>query len=705
MSQASLSEQGSLTLPIALREVVQAAFARATEAESLLGELLRQPSYDRRLIRRLLQVARGHTEAAWDLRQLATLALEHQITKLDPQATAELDYLFGELGLWEEGAEQVALTDDILRQGFSSRESGVFAEELLRWLGRNARVHRALDGFRTSPAALADFIALARRACRLHFARFLFDPHEVARRITAATRTSGATPSPYLEQNPFSHAEARRTLERLPIFERTILDDLIQAQVAYWVAAETPAEINSLVEYPLTTVVLVVKPGGSCAELELKRAGLRREAPLGAVFERDGRPVPKSHRLDGGSFGHHLEWESQAAARVARLFRHVHGEEAPLPAVVALSTVDTVPFGGERLPPRDYFDSPHVFGQTFDAVQSAIDRSVAAFFQPPRSPPAEETATESFLGYARLSQSMVVGTSSFRLDKLSTYLSDKGPEVYFRDGLGRDYDDAEARCFADELLEEILPQYVAPQCAPPATDGESYGAYVRAALAGPQNRALADAWYSRLVQRVAKFWGTLLATGSGSSGECFVPRNVGLRRTWNGGEWRIEVVFLDHDALRTATATLEDFWPEHEMLPIVRDEYYIRGGHDELGALQALASIYHVDASTIADAEQAFHLELKRAFDATRAALEATGRLDDVLHPSYQRKLLEWHELVRLSLTPHGVSDAWKTLGEGLLRAGGWHEKLIRQAVAMARRHTSFFDRYAFLYEAPESTR
>ena len=72
----------------------------------------------------------------------------------------------------------------------------------------------------------------------------------------------------------------------MPDYEARILRLLTRDSLAYWVADATSSEINSLVEYPLTTVVLVLKLPGSHVELEIKRAGGRGVNPLGVVSSR-----------------------------------------------------------------------------------------------------------------------------------------------------------------------------------------------------------------------------------------------------------------------------------------------------------------------------------------------------------------------------------------------------------------------------------
>ena len=92
----------------------------------------------------------------------------------------------------------------------------------------------------------------------------------------------------------------------------------------------TSSRINSLVEYPLTTVVLVIKPPGSGLEFEVKRAGRKGSNPLSVVFRRTRNRVPPSHRLDASSMQWLLRYEARSAAKLSAVYRLVHGTEAPL---------------------------------------------------------------------------------------------------------------------------------------------------------------------------------------------------------------------------------------------------------------------------------------------------------------------------------------------------------------------------------------
>src|SRR5262249_19120516 len=146
-----------------------------------------------------------------------------------------------------------------------------------------------------------------------------------------------------------------------------------------------------------------------------------------------------------------------------------------------------------------YLTDPTVFGADYDPMREALRRSVAAF--------AAERGTGltglqgalgetlQFLEQMVPAQSILVGSSSFRLDRLARYLSADGVRDYFEAGLGVRPARAEARRFADAILEEVLGLYW-----PPPIADSSHDAYVRAAFAHPPNRARADRVHASLAR-------------------------------------------------------------------------------------------------------------------------------------------------------------------------------------------------------------
>src|SRR3954454_22085446 len=128
----------------------------------------------------------------------------------------------------------------------------------------------------------------------------MFRPEEVVARLQRHVRQTAAMPVAAIDD-----VAQNDTAAELPEYERAILDLLRSTPTAYWVADATLSELNSLVEYPVGTVVLVVKPPGSHHEFEVKRVGRRGDHPLSVRSH-----VPASHRLDGGSMLSSLQWDA-----------------------------------------------------------------------------------------------------------------------------------------------------------------------------------------------------------------------------------------------------------------------------------------------------------------------------------------------------------------------------------------------------------
>src|SRR4030095_12023236 len=134
----------------------------------------------------------------------------------------------------------------------------------------------------------------------------------------------------------------------------------------------TSSEINSLVEYPTTTVVLVVKPPGSDVEFEIKRAGRRGDHPLNVVYARNGYTVPPSHRLDGGSMQSLLRYEANSGSKFGAIYRQVHGTDPPIGNYIARSTVYSVPGRRSETQTLRYFTEPELFGEGFRGMRRAM---------------------------------------------------------------------------------------------------------------------------------------------------------------------------------------------------------------------------------------------------------------------------------------------------------------------------------------------
>ena len=504
-------------IPEALLAILNAEFGQNPDVHDLFEEFFQVETYRRSFASRLLGVARGSDREVWEVRRLATLMLQHQVLLLSPDNRTEFDFLLTQLNLRASG--DTSINNAVLREGYTTTEPEQFIAEVRRKLEKFIRVHRKINGSATSIEALRNFIHLSRQDCKLPLARYLFTPEEVVEQILKHVKVSTGK-----NAGRSNAREADRAIAELPEFEASILRRLRSDARIYWVAESTASSLNALVEYPLTTVVLVVKPPGSEIEFEIKRAGRKGLQPLNVVYMREGKAVPASHRLDGASKSWHLRWEASAVSMFARVFRRVHDRAAPVGTIISIVSKETIPVGDVEVSLCDYFNDAHLFGPGFPRMREAIEKSVEAF----RSNQSQTTAkrgpaaiTREFLQFTSPGQAILSGTSSFRLDGLATYLSSKGAEQFFGEGPGVGHTPHHGQLFADDVLEEILGIYT-----PPDTSFQYHEQYVEAAYAVPENRHRANLTFVSLMQQIGAFWGVLLGMRGYSWGESFVARNV-----------------------------------------------------------------------------------------------------------------------------------------------------------------------------------
>jgi len=557
-----------------------------------------------------------------------------------------------------------------------------------------------MHGQNINAAAVRDFIALARHDCKLTLARYLFTPDEIVERVLKQVRVSDGVKDVDVAQPRYYDAELAHVLDRLPDFEARILKRLCEGTRIYWVSDATSSTINSLVEYPLSTVVLVIKPPGSHYEFELKRAG-RKGNPLNVVFTRNGNRVPASHRLDGGSMQWLLRYEANNGSKLSFIYRLVHGSDAPMPGYIARNTVFSVPVNGNRAPAFRYFTDRSVFGAGgFQEMRGSLKESVDALkkeegeFLP--QVPGDMALTGEFLSHVAPSQAIVCGTSSFRLDKVATYLSAEGAETYFKQWLQFDYTTYDAKQFADEMLDEVLGVYTAPEVA-----YDDYEHYLQAAFAVPENRRRADEIFLNLVKQIARLWGTLLGVRGHSRGESFVARNVGLRSVWEKGEWRVKLIFMDHDALSLPELEQGHFFAQNSLPCILLDERHIWGRANPalfpgtlVGCLQR---IYRTSAPVEEQARALADAELKAAYQKTLAAMASDAKLRGFFGGVFLSRLLDWDEFVAGYL--NGRDDRWESEMKQLFSEKGYEPDTFDYYAQAVEQYKGFFERNGFLFE------
>jgi hypothetical protein len=696
--------QSSAQLSAHLLRIINNEFADADRVAELFSEFLGHQFYARSLAVKLLAAARGQAGDGWEVRQLATLMLENQVLKIPAVDMDEWDWLLGQLHLKTAAGTPATVNKAVLKEGYSTTDWREFSRQLRRRLERRKSLHDHIVGKRSSRKALLAFVRSARRDCKLSLARYLFRPEEVVEQILKQIKLSRGLPDLDPFQPPYIEEEIKRSIAQLPDYEARILQALRQRAGIYWVSDVTSSEINSLVEYPLTTVALAIKPPGSAIEFEIKRVGRRGRNQLNVVFRRNGDMVPPSHRLDGGIRQRMLRWEAEMAPKFSRIYRLVHQAEAPISKILSRTSVYNVPVGDTEERLLNYFTEARIFGDGYREMRAAMQAAVDAFNAEeqfiPLDMPGDLGLTIRFLMHINPMQAIMAGTSSFRLDRLALYLSERGPEAYFKDGLDVDYSKFDAKLLADEILEETLGVY-----RPPEVAYRSHRQYLNAVFALAENRARADQNYLAIMKNFGSVRGTLLAVRGHSLGESFVGRNVGLRSVWEGGQWQIKIIFMDHDDLNVASQSSRDYQALGALSGMDIDDVFIWGTWSEgsyiNGAVDYLHLIYRVSDELANQGKDLFHQAMAAAYKRTQREIAGNPELQRFFDATFVDRLRDWDEIaadyLKIRHDPDAISN-WKESTRDRLVKKGYAEKVVFEHLSAVEAHADFLERYAFLY-------
>ena len=640
-------------LPRHLREVVAHALPDHPEAERLVLDFLLQDGVDPGFAMRLIRIGRGIHGEPWTIRLLAARMLERQILAIDAGDIAAHTAIFDSLGV---GFEP--------REGFAANRAEDRVAQFRARLARFASAYRTIDGVDTTPAALERLIRSSRRPCLVPIARYLFAHDEVLDRVYELTRQSRGLRDPDCE----SPLAARQALDAIPRRDAELAAALSDTHEIFWVDRQTPSEINSLVEYPLGTVALVIKPPGTDVEIEIKRAGLRGPRALDVVYERNGYVVCSTHHLQGASPSYQLEWQTRAEGRFAAIWRAVHGEEAPISRTLRVNSVFKMPLDdGRSASVIRYFADPELYGDGYEHMRGELARALdslrKADGEPPYEAPNEMALTGRFFGAVKPSQAVQVGTTSFRVDRVARYFRPDGALSYHEE-LGVPCHRDDELSFADELLSEVLTVF-----EPPARQHRTYAGYLKAAFAIPRNRARADRNFIDCAKQLGVMFGTCVGLCIGSHGESFVARNVGLRSVFERGGWRLKLLFIDHDALSIAEAEDQEIYPQW-FARRIRDDYeHILGAQTDTirvpGTLNLLADIYRVSRALRRAGVAAFHTASGNAFRVTRRALPR--RLTKLFHPRWIARMEDFDRAVRTLVRAGEATPEWCESIESLL--------------------------------------
>lgn len=656
-------------------------------ADRLFRRFVDLTAYSRPFTRELIDTGRGARNDAWDVRCLAALMLQEHLLLLSAGDTEEFGWVFEQLGLKKPSARK--LSASVLKEGYTTRLVRDFIREFRRRLKRSRCAVRPRNRPAVTPEKIRRLWSQSRQMCRLTLGRYLFSPDEVIARILQ--QVTAVTGMQLANDNSLVLQETDRVIQELPAYEAEILHRLRSAGRVYWVSDSTGSELNSLVEYPLGTVVLVIKPPGSHYEFELKRAGRRGDHPLGAASG-----VPPSHRLDGGSMVRSLQWETEKSAAFDIVYRLVHDDPAPVSRIVCLTGKSMLPLNGSEVPIIEYLSTPAMYGDGFAEMHAAMAEATACFRQEQgnllEEIPGELGLAVQFYTCTGPTQAIISGSSSFRLDLVAKYLSSEGPEEYFTRGLQTEFQNCDAKWLADNVLEEALGVY-----RPPKTEYHDHQQYVEAALAVPQNRSRADRTFLQLVAQTGRMWGTLLGVRGYSHGESFVARNVGLRSVWIDGQWQVKLVFQDHDNLVVPTPDDRCSAPGNWVLPALQDGYHVDGwAQSETREMSCLERIYQADAALCRAGKDRMQKAIRKAYRKTQKALRDNPQLRNCFHPEFLQAVQDWDAVAKRYLDQNGAD--WRTPVSKYLRRKGHGDPSIKSYCETLERHGRFVEYYAFLY-------
>jgi hypothetical protein len=685
--------QSTRCVPPESVDILDLASAGDSSFVGLFEQFVATSKYSRSFALLLIEVARGLRGNSWEVRCLAALMLQEHLLSVPAANTREFEIVLADLGF--KLASDGRMPSRAIKEGYGHVDLPGFVREFRRRLARPRCAVQPRRPECITSASVREFVLQSRQPCKLALARHLFSAEEVVARLHLHVKRSAGVPVVNTDDDLLH--DTNSVIAELPDYEATILRALRSVPCAYWVADATPSELNSLVEYPVGTVVLVVKPPGSHYEFEWKRVGRRGEHPLSVRSH-----VPASHRLDGGSMLTALQWDATATALLNHVYRYVHNRPAPISKIVHITAKSGVPIGEREHPILEFLTHRSIYGDGYNEMRKAM-RIVVECFRQERDHvvpaiPGDYGLTAQFMALAGPAQATICGSSSFRLDLIAKYLSASGPDDYFRRGLNTAYEDVDAKRLADDLLDEALGVY-----EPPNINYHDHELYVAAALANPRNRSRANGVYAGLLEQIGTMWGTLLGMRGYSFGESFVARNVGLRTIWTEGHWCVMLIFQDHDNLVVPDQSQAELWPMSALPSTVLDDLYINGrdGYDNLEwELHSLRRIYRVEQDVQDSARKRMRKALKNAYVKTQFAMMFDPRVRSRFDERFIKKLRDWDAVARIYLARDRSvnSNDWKARVRRFLQTRGYHDSSIADHCGALEQHGEFVENFSFLY-------
>ena len=197
--------------------------------------------YSRQRAIALAQIASDRHASKWRVRCVAADLLAGELLSLAPEDQAEHRWWFSMFGLLD--SQTGELDADVLRQGYSTRALAPFIGEFRRRLAWS----RVPAG-----ASAAELLRRADQPHRLPLTRYLIAPEDAAAQILALCRVS--------EGSERDGVGGRTLYRRLPRYEAALVRALHLPNRVLWLGPRTPRRLGGLLEHPIGTAAMVIKP-------------------------------------------------------------------------------------------------------------------------------------------------------------------------------------------------------------------------------------------------------------------------------------------------------------------------------------------------------------------------------------------------------------------------------------------------------------
>jgi hypothetical protein len=207
------------------------------------------------------------------------------------------------------------------------------------------------------------------------------------------------------------------------------------------------------------------------------------------------------------------------------------------------------------------------------------------------------------------------------------------------------------------------------------------------------------------MQEIGLFWGTLLAVRGFTRGESFVGRNVGLKSVWENGEWKVKLIFMDHDDMDIAGKNSAHFYPRAAFAAIADDEIHIFGGiscgEAIKGEVAFLQEIYRVGREVSETAKVGIRQAIEYAYKKTRNDLINNPKLQAYFQELFIERISDWDTIaagyLKVRQDPSAI-DSWKMETKEFLSRRGYTDRMIDDHLCTVDSFDDFLTKYSFLY-------